>query len=180
MALVDWSESPSDPRKVTIVIRESISLASANAGGESRGSVDIPIGVKVEAILVDITTAISGGSVDALEFGLSNDAALFFPGGSTRTLTAGGRYFALFEYGDRSLFDGHNQDPGIRFIGEGDGVHHSGHQGSVDRVRSGSAGTSVPENHSRITLYTKQADGTAAQTTGGAVLVTLYGTRYIF
>lgn len=180
MALIDWSEGGDDPRIREWVMREDISLAAAPTGGEHRGSVDIPLGVKIEAMLIEVMTAISGGSVTTLDFGISNDSPLFFQSGSTKTLTAGSRYFSIFEYAGLNLFDGHNVDPGFRFIGEGDAVHGADIQGSNDRVRSGSSGTSVPENNARVTLYTKQVDGTAAATTAGKVFVTVYGTRYIF
>jgi len=180
MASIETSEGGADPRIRDWVMRESISLAASSNGGEHRGSIDIPVGVKVEAIAIEVATAISGGSVDALEFGISNDGGLFFPSGSTRTLTAGARYFSVFEYAGLNLFDGHGINPGVRFIGEGDSVHNYG-QDLTSRVRKVSAGTSVPENNARVVLYTKREDGfTAAETTAGVVHVTVYGSRYIF
>ena len=180
MALIESSEGGSDPRIRDWVMRESISLAASSNGGEHRGSVDIPVGVKVEAIAIEFSTAVAGGSVDALDFGIGSDSGIFFQSGSTRVLTAGTRYFSIFEYAGLNLFDGHGINPGVRFIGDGDSVHSYG-QDLTSRVRAVSAGTSVPENNARVVLYTRQEDGfTAAETTAGVVHVTVYGRRYIF
>jgi hypothetical protein len=178
MALIESSEGGRDPRINDYVMREEISTAASSNGGEHRGSVDIPVGVKVNAIAIEFATAVSGGSVDALDFGICNDAGLFFQGGTTRVLTAGTRYFSVFEYGNVNLIDG-RANPSVRFVGDVS-EHNPGHQGATNRVRTVASATAAV-NNSRVYLYTKQEDWiTAATTTAGNVRVTVYGTRYSF
>lgn len=177
MAQLEWSEGRADPRIRDWVMREEITTSSGQAGGEYFGSVDIPLGVKVEAMHLDFATAVSGDSVTILDFGISNDGGLYFPCGSTQTLTVSSSYFSVFEY--TGLMDGHTVDS-VRFLGDGDSIHSLSGLGSTNRIRVGSAGTTSAVNTSRVVLYTKKVDNTAAATTAGKVRVTVYGTRYIF
>jgi hypothetical protein len=182
MALIESSEGGRDPRINDYVMREDISTAASSNGGEHRGAVDIPIGVKVNAIAIEFATAVSGGSVDALDFGICNDMGVFFQGGTTRVLTAGTRYFSVFEYGNVNLLASRNMaTPGVSFVGDGDPDYGPGHVGGTSgRVRTITRPT-ASENNSRVVLYTRQEDGfTAATTTAGNVRVTVYGTRYSF
>ena len=170
MAQLEWSEGGNDPRIKDWVMREEIALDGGTS--EHRGSVDIPVGVKVEAIHVAVITAVSGGDVYSMEVGISDDGSAFFSNKSTETFTAGSTLFGIFEYAhprSQPRFDEGTNDLGRQSVME-----------MPAGVRKVSAGAAASENNARVTLYTKAVDGEDAVTTAGKVHVTVYGRRYIY
>ena len=176
MAQLEVSAGGRDPRISDYVLREDI--ATTDSSGQHVGASEIPLGVKIEAVHIEVVTAISGGSVYTLEVGIGNDGAVYFPSGSTRSLSAGSTLFGIFEYSNVNLFDGRGPDPGRRFLVEDNLVYSTENADDRKPIRKASIGTLPSENTARVVLYTKAIDGEVAATTAGSVRVTVYGRRY--